>query len=289
MKWTRLGIALMRLLARLPLPVLRGLGWLLGQFLFLAAGSRRRVALVNLRLCFPAMPEAARHALVQDHFVAFAQSWLDRSWLWHAPPAVLKARLTVTGAREQLDGSHPVVLFAPHFVGLDAGWAALTLGFERRFATIYMRQANPDLDAWLQSGRQRFGDPVMFPRTEGVRRIAQALGQGAALYLLPDLDYGPAYSEFVDFFDVPAATTTSLSRFCRVARARALTVTTTLTPRGYEVRLSEPWPDFPTADPLADTRRMNKQLEDLIRLQPAQYLWTHRRFKTRPPSQPSLY
>lgn len=287
--FTRTGIRLMGLLALLPLPVLRALGWALGQFLYAVALPRRRVARLNLALCFPELDDRARRRIARAHFVAFAQAWLDRSWLWHGPAQRVRQRLQIRGDRTVFDGAGALVLFAPHFVGLDAGWAALTEAIPRRFATIYMRQADPVLDAWMQAGRQRFGAPVMFPRAEGVRQIAQALGGGAVLYLLPDLDYGPAVSEFLPFFGVPAATTTSLSRFCRVGRARAATVVTRLTPQGYEVQLGAPWDDFPTADATADTTRMNRELEALVREAPAQYLWTHRRFKTRPPGEPPVY
>jgi KDO2-lipid IV(A) lauroyltransferase len=286
---SRLGIVFMRLLSGLPLSWVRGLGWLLGRFLFAVAGSRRRIALRNLALCRPQLDASARKAVARDHFVLFAQAWLDRSWLWHGAPATVRRRLKITGAVEAVDAGAPLIVFAPHFVGLDAGWTALTQAVPRRFATIYMPIENKVLDDWVRQGRQRFGQVLIFPRSQGVRQIAAQVGEGAVLYLLPDLDYGAAQSEFIDFFGVPAATVTSLSRFCRVARARAVTVQSLLTPDGYEVRIGEPWAEFPTADAIADTRRMNAHLEALIVQDPAQYLWTHRRFKTRPAGEPSLY
>lgn len=283
------GIVFMRLIAPLPLPVIRALGWCLGHLLYRLARSRRRVTLTNLSLCFPQWSAAQREHCARSHFVVFCQAWLDRSWLWHGREATVRQRLQLEGSFLSLRAAQPQVLFAPHFVGLDAGWAALNLHFDRPFATIYMRQYKPALDAWLESGRQRFGAPMQFPRTEGVRQIARALGDGAALYLLPDLDYGPLVSEFVPYFGVPTATTTSLSRFARVARASVQTVTTRLTPQGYTVSVSEAWPDFPTADAVVDTARMNRLLEGLIGDNVTQYLWTHRRFKTRPAGQASVY
>ncbi len=286
---SRLGVVFMRLLSGLPLAWIRALGWLLGQLLFVVAGSRKRIALANLAIAFPEKDEAARTALARQHFVCFGQAWLDRSWLWHGNPMTAAKRLRITGDAQAYGAGEPVVIFAPHFVGLDAGWTALTQAVPRKFATIYMPLQNQVVDAWVREGRQRFGDVIMFPRSEGVRKIAQSIGSGALLYLLPDLDYGRANSEFVDFFGVPAATITSLSRFCKVARARAVTVTSIITPAGYDIQVSAPWADFPTADALADTRLMNARLEELIRLYPAQYLWTHRRYKTRPEGAASVY
>lgn len=286
---SRLGVLFMRLLSGLPLPWIRALGWVLGRFLFGVARSRRRIALRNLALCEPQMDEAARRAVARDHFVCFAQAWLDRSWLWHGDPQRARRRLTLTGAVDAFAGEAPVIVFAPHFVGLDAGWTALTQSVPRRFATIYMPIENKVLDDWVRAGRVRFGQVLVFPRSQGVRQIAAEVSSGAVLYLLPDLDYGAAQSEFIEFFGIPAATVTSLSRFCRVARARVVTVQTLLTSTGYEVRVGQPWPDFPTADVIADTRRMNAHLEALINQDVAQYLWTHRRFKTRPPGEASFY
>jgi KDO2-lipid IV(A) lauroyltransferase len=283
-----LGVVFMRLLSGLPLGVIRAAGWWLGQVLYLLAVPRRRIALKNLALCFPHWPARKRRAVARQHFAYFGQAWLDRSWLWHGDPQTVRRRLPISGELEFM-GKQPLVVFAPHFVGLDAGWTALTQALQRRFATIYMPQSNKQVDQWVRDGRMRFGDVLLFPRAEGVRKIAQEISTGAVLYLLPDLDYGPAYSEFVDFFGVPAATTTSLSRFCRVARAHAVTVTSLMTATGYEIHVSNSWQDFPTADALADTREMNAQLEALIAATPAQYLWTHRRFKTRPDGAPNLY
>ncbi|MBC7435597.1 MAG: lipid A biosynthesis acyltransferase [Bdellovibrionales bacterium] len=279
----------MRLLSRLPLPWVRAMGWLLGMVLYGVAVPRRRVATTNLALCFPALAAPERRALARRHFVLFGQAWLDRSWLWHGDPQVTQQRLRITGDVQPFATRQPFVIFAPHFVGLDAGWTALTQTLPRKFATIYMPQSNQQVDRWVLSGRLRFGDVVLFPRAHGVRKIALDISGGALLYLLPDLDYGPAYSEFVDFFGVPAATTTSLSRFCRVGRARAVTVTSLMTAGGYDIHVGVPWDNFPTADAKADTRLMNATLEELIRTDPAQYLWTHRRFKTRPDGEPGLY
>lgn len=286
---SRLGIVFMRVLSHLPLGWVRTMGTALGWVLYVAARSRRRIALTNLALCFPELTSGQRESLAREHFRHFGQAWLDRSWLWHGDPVTIRKRLRLTGESGIFGAGRPLVIFAPHFVGLDAGWTALTQAVPRRFATIYMPLENLVVDQWVQDGRKRFGDVLMFPRSQGVRRIAQDISGGALLYLLPDLDYGPSTSEFIEFFGVQAATTTSLSRFCRVARAQAVTVTSILKPHGYDIEVSPPWHDFPTADAIADTRGMNAHLESLIRQNPAQYLWTHRRFKTRPPGVPSLY
>lgn len=286
---THPGILFMRALAPLPLGVVRALGNALGRLLFVAARPRRRIALTNLRLCFPHWTEAERVALARRNFVYFTQAFLDRSWLWHGDPAVVRQRLRITGAVDDLTREGAVVMFAPHFYGMDAGGSAVMQQIDRPACTIYSTQPNAALDEWMQRGRQRFGDAALLSRTEGVKPIVRALREGKMLYLLPDMDLGPHESVFVPFYGVPTATVPSLSRFARLGHARVVPVITRLTDFGYEVKVHPAWPDYPTADATADAALMNRHLQDYIDEMPEQYYWVHKRFKTRPPGEPSLY
>ena len=286
---THPGILFMRALAPLPLGVVRALGNALGRLLFVAARPRRRIALTNLRLCFPHWTEAERVALARRNFVYFTQAFLDRSWLWHGDPAVVRQRLRITGAVDDLTREGAVVMFAPLFYGMDAGGSAVMQQIDRPACTIYSTQPNAALDEWMQRGRQRFGDATLLSRTEGVKPIVRALREGKMLYLLPDMDLGPHESVFVPFYGVPTATVPSLSRFARLGHARVVPVITRLTDFGYEVKVHPAWPDYPTADATADAALMNRHLQDYIDEMPEQYYWVHKRFKTRPPGEPSLY
>ncbi len=286
---SHLGILFMRLLAHLPLPWVRGLGWLLGWFLYGVVLPRRHIVQVNLSLCFPDWTPARRAELVPQIFIRFAQAWLDRSWLWHGRPEVTRRRLELTGAVHELDGVTPTILFAPHFVGMDAGWTALTQQVPREFTGIYTGQSNKVLDAWMLAGRQRFEAGQPFGRAAGVKEIVGALRRGAPLYLLPDMNFGPQESIFVPFYGVPAATVPSLSRFARLGRAKVVPVITRLTPAGYEVRVMPAWRDVPSGDLEADTALMNRRLQDYIDTMPEQYYWVHKRFKSRPPGSAPVY
>jgi KDO2-lipid IV(A) lauroyltransferase len=279
----------MRALAHLPLSWVRALGWLLGHGLHLVAARRRRIARTNWALCFPRNTERQTRQAVRRHFVYFAQAWLDRSWLWEGDPARVRRRITLTGDVAALAGQSPTVLFAPHFVGMDAGWTGLTAHLERRCCGIYAAQLNPDVDRWMARGRQRFGNPHIVARRQGLKPLVAALRAGEPLYLLPDMDYGARDSVFVPFFGVQAATITSLSRFARLAGAQVVPVVTRLTPDGYDVTVMPPWTDFPTRDATADTAEMNRRLEAFVHAMPEQYYWVHKRFKNRPPGEPGLY
>lgn len=287
----RLLLALMRLLALLPLPLLRALGWLLGRLLYRLAAPRRRVVQRNLAACFPDKSEAERRAISQQVFVYFAQSWLDRSWLWHGSEAVLQKRLRWVGDTAPLQSEAPTVVFAPHFMGLDAGGIAIMKERWHTLASIYSRQQNPKLDAWVRAGRSRFGNALLADRTDSIRAVINAMRKEQAIfYLLPDMDLGADEALFIPFFGVRTATVPSLSRFARMGQAQVLSMVSTVQAHGYNIHVSPVWHDYPSSDLYADTRRMNAELEKLIHLYGiAQYYWVHKRFKTRPTGEPAFY
>ncbi|GBU15240.1 acyltransferase [Polaromonas sp.] len=286
---TQACIAFMKALSCLPLAWIRALGALLGWVLYALVGGRRRVVLSNFAACYPALSEAERRQLARQTFVYFSQAWLDRAWLWHAPKAWVQRRVTLTGAVQELAGTDPTVIFLPHFIGLDAAWAATALAMPRPSTTIYTDQSNKLVDQWILQGRQRFGHLRLFGRVEGVKPIVAALRQGQPLYLLPDMDFGPDESVFVPFYGIQTATIPSLSRFAKLGRAKVVPLLPRLTASGYEVEVLPAWQDFPSADAVADTALMNARLQTYIDTMPAQYYWVHKRFKTRPEGEASRY
>jgi KDO2-lipid IV(A) lauroyltransferase len=290
---TRLLIFLFWLLHVLPLPLLAFLGRGLGSLLYLVGGARRQVVMINLTLCFPELDPAARRRLARQHFQALGRSLLERGLLWWASQARLERIIRFEGAEHLQalqDAGTPVILLAPHFVGLDVGGTRLAMLFD--VVSIYARQKkNPVLDYWLHYGRSRFGDQLLLARQDGVRGAVKAMKAGRPFYYLPDMDYGRKDAIFVPFFGVKAATITGLSRLARLARARVVPCVTRMLPgsSGYVLEIGEPWADFPTADVEADTRRMNAWLESVVLTMPEQYYWVHRRFKTRPEGEQKIY
>ncbi len=286
---TYIALKLVALVGRLPLSWVRALGAALGRTLYVVVPSRRRVVQANLRLCFPRWSDAQIQQTTRETFVYFAQAWLDRGWLWHGSQDTVRSRVRLTGALPELDGDGPTVIFAPHFMGLDAGWTVLTQRLSRRFATIYSPQANAAADAWVYAGRRRFGSPEMVARLDGVKPIVAALRRGEPLYLLPDMNFDPSESVFVSFYGVLAATVPSLSRFARLSRAKVVPVVTRMTSQGYDVEILPAWRDFPTTDVVADTALMNQRLQGYIDTMPSQYYWVHKRFKDRPTGETPPY
>ncbi|NMF88347.1 lysophospholipid acyltransferase family protein [Aromatoleum petrolei] len=287
-----LAVAIFWLLHWLPLGVQARVGAAVGELLYRFAGRRRHIVNVNLRLCFPEMDESERDRIARAHFHALGRSMLERGLLWWASEARLKGMIRLEG-HEHVDAliaaGRPVLLLAPHFLGLDMGGARFAMEFDS--VSVYARQNNPVFDRWLFHGRSRFGDQLLLSRQDGVRGTVKAMKAGRPFYYLPDMDYGREDSIFVPFFGVPAATITGLSRLSRLARAAVVPVVTEMLPggKGYVTRLGEPWADFPTADVEADTLRMNQWIESVVRTMPEQYYWVHRRFKTRPPGEKRPY
>ena len=286
---THLFLFLLRATARLPLSWVRALGAALGAALYVLVASRRRVVQTNLRLCFPHWSPAQVRQAAREVFDHFGKAWLDRGWLWHGDAQLIRQRVNLCGAVQALQGQVPTVIFAPHFVGLDAGWTALTQQVPREFVTIYTGQANKIADAWILQGRKRFGSVRLLGRVDGVKPVIAGLRAGAALYLLPDMNFGPEESVFVPFYGVPAATVPSLSRFASLGRAQVVPVLSRLTATGYDVEVQPPWSDFPGPDSLADTALMNQRLQAMIDRMPTQYYWVHKRFKDRPPGVAGVY
>lgn len=286
---TRMTLFFICMIGRLPLPLVRALGWLLGMALYLGIRSRRRVVQTNLFLCFPQWSHGEVRRCTRKTFVYFAQAWLDRGWLWYGTPAQALRRLRITGAVAELEGDAPTVIFLPHFVGLDACGVAFTQQLARHFTTIYTDQSNKVADAWMLRGRQRFGRLRLFGRIEGVKPIVAALKKGEPLILLPDMNFGPEDSVFVPFYGVPAATVPSLSRFAKLGRAKVVPVVVRMTPQGYDVQVMPAWQNFPSADLVADTALMNLRLQGFIDEMPEQYYWVHKRFKDRPHGEAAPY
>ena len=290
---SRLLLAVLWLAHWLPLPVLamvgRGLGWLLHAF----AHSRRQVATRNLELCFPQQSPRERAALVREHFQWLGRSLLERGLLWYASRARLMRLIHVEGDVKLAERSDRAVMWlVPHFMALDVAGTATLLFQNHPAGSIYQRQSDPVMDTAMRKGRMRFGDNAeIFPRSDSAKPLIRAIKKGHAFFNLPDMDFGERDAAFVPFFGVSAATLLAPSRMARSLNMIVQPVLAEMLPggQGYRVRFLEPWTHFPTGDALADTAAMNRWIEDEIRRNPAQYLWVHKRFKTRPAGEASLY
>jgi KDO2-lipid IV(A) lauroyltransferase len=288
----KLGIGLLRAIYRLPLGAQAALGQGVGRLLHALAGSRRRIALRNVALCFPHLDPAERERLVREHFGWLGRSLLERGLLWYASPDRLRRLIHVEGDVQLAERSdRPVMWLVPHFMALDVAGASVLLFQKRKGVSIYQAQSNRVMDAALRRGRLRLGNAEIFSRTDAAKPLLRAIRRGDAFFNLPDMDFGERDAAFVPFFGIPAATLLAPSRLATAMDMVVQPVVGEILPggRGYRVRFLDPWTDFPSGDALADTAAVNRWIEAEIRRNPAQYLGVHRRFKTRPPGEPPLY
>lgn len=283
-------LGLMWLLHWLPLPILGRIGKVMGSGLFMVLRKRRYITLTNLRLAMPELSEAERVRLARQHFQAYSRSIWERAILWWAPESRLR-RLIKVEPRVPLEQiqSGPTILLCPHFVCLDVAGVAVML--ETSLCSIYVQQKNKAFDDVLRAGRSRFRPVKLFSRKEGVKPIIRAMRDHLPYFMLPDMDFGEKDSAFVDFFGTPAATLTAPGRIAASTGASVIPVVATFLPdyAGWKVTFYPAWENYPGGDMVAAARRMNAFIEERVREAPAEYFWTHKRYKTRPEGEVSPY
>lgn len=286
--WASVG--LLWLLHWLPMPVQALLGNAVGWLLSMKPGRRRDIVATNLRLCFPEAPEATRRRWLRQTYQTSMRAVLEHGVLWWSSDARLRRIVRIDNPEAALgDGVRPVIWLAPHFVGLDMGGVRLTMDW--KIASMYAPAKDPVSDKFMRHGRTRFQDIVLIARHEGIKATLGAIKSGRPFYYLPDQDHGRRNAVFVPFFGVTAATVSALPRLAKLTGAQVVPAITRQLSwgRGYAVRFYPPWENYPGGDLETDVAYMNAFIEARIREMPAQYLWLHRRFKTRPPGEPSLY
>jgi KDO2-lipid IV(A) lauroyltransferase len=286
-----LGVGVLWLLHWLPLSLQAALGNALGWLLALLPGSRRRIVATNLALCFPDASPDMRRVWLRQTFQASVRAILEHGVLWWGSAARLRRLVRIDNPEAAMgDGVRPLIWLAPHFVGLDMGGVRMTLDW-RQAASMYAPARNPVSDRMMLHGRFRFSEPLLISKADGIKPVLKALKSGLPFYYLPDQDQGRNNAVFVPFFGIPAATLSALPRLARLTGAQVVPVITRQLPggQGYAVRFYPPWDNYPSGDLEADVARMNAFIEDRIHEMPPQYLWLHRRFKTRPEGEAGFY
>ncbi len=285
-----LGMALLWLVAQLPYRVLLCLGRALGGVMYRLASSRRKIAARNLELCFPAMPAAERTRLLKENFASTGITFFEMaiSWWW---PAERLAKLGQVEGLEHIRQAEAqgqgVILMALHFTTLEMGGGLL--GLQQDMYGMYRPHKNPLFDYLQRRGREQRLLGVV--ERDDVRGMLKLLRAGGVIWYAPDQDYGAQRSIFVPLFGVPAATVTATSKFARLGRARVIPFTQVRLAdgAGYRLTIHPPLADFPGESEEADCLRINQWIEQAVSACPEQYLWAHRRFKTRPAGEAKLY
>lgn len=287
-----LGLGLLWLIVQLPYGVLRCIGRGLGALMFCVAGERRRIAARNLELCFPQLPSVERQRLLKENFASTGIAFFEMAMSWWWPKARL-ARLAHIEGLEHLQAAaregQGAILMAVHFTTLEIG--AALLGQRHTIDGMYREHKNPLFDYIQRKGRERHNLDSLAVEREDVRGMLKLLRAGRAIWYAPDQDYGAKQSLFVPLFGIQAATVTATSKFARLGKARVIPFTQQRLAdgSGYRLVIHAPLENFPGETEEADCLRINQWVEGAISECPEQYLWAHRRFKSRPPGAPKLY
>ena len=287
-----LGLGVLWLVVQLPYKVQLCIGRVLGGLMYRVAGDRRRIAARNLELCFPEKTAAERERLLKDNFASTGIAFLEMamSWWWSKPRL---AKLAHVEGLEHLEQAQQegkgVILMAFHFTTLEIG--AALLGQMHTIDGMYREHNNPLFDFIQRRGRERHNADSLAVERDDVRGMLKLLRSGRAIWYAPDQDYGAKQSIFVPLFGIPAATVTATSKFAKLGKALVVPFTQQRLAdgSGYKLVIHAPLSDFPGESDEADCLRINQWVERAIRECPEQYLWAHRRFKTRPPGEHKLY
>lgn len=286
---TWLAIGILKCLAPLSIRNQVRVGKVIGWLAYRLVKRRRQITEVNIRLCFPELDEAAQKKLVKDCINENAIGLIETARAWFTDPDTIRGQMEVHGL-DHLQKAHAlgrgVIVIGGHYSALDLGSVMASRYVD--FNGMYRPHKNPLMDKVMRESRLRVARIV--DRAD-MRTIIRTLKAGEYLWYAPDQDYGAAVSVFAPFFGVEAATIKTTTKLAQINQSPVLVLSyhRKADNSGYVMRFGEPLEGFPSGDEVVDATRINQALEQEIRRCPEQYMWVHRRFKTRPPGEKSFY
>jgi KDO2-lipid IV(A) lauroyltransferase len=286
----KFALIIMSLVGKLPYSWILRLGKWLGLLMLKLAKSRREIAARNLALCFPELSEQERSKLLRNNFISTGQGLLETAHVWNVSGERLKSISRLYGDEHLLkakESGKGVILLGFHLTSLELGGNALAN--YHPMAAMYRQHRNPDFENAMTHGREQHVTYMI--EREDVRSMLKALKKGETIWYAADQDYGPKHSVFADFFGISAATIVATSRFAKMTGAKVVPMThyRDLKTNLFHIRIHPEIEDFAAMDEQQAAQVINKFLEDYLRGHPADYMWLHRRFKTRPEGEASIY
>ena len=280
---TWLGFFCLRLGVFLPYTWLCGIGKTIGQLAMLFAQKRRRIAEINLSLCFPEMLEPDRQALIKAHFKSLGVALFEIPMGWWGPDNALRRLAHVQGLKhleDALKQEKGVILLSAHFTSMEIGARLLTLFLP--FHVMYRSHKNPVMERFLAINRARHCEKAIL--RDDVRGLIRSLRDGKAVWYAPDQNTHRRQAVFVKFFGHIASTNSATARLTKLTGAAVVPFRTIRRAEGdgYDLILEPALENYPVGELKADTQQINDIIEGWVRENPEQYLWIHRRFRTRP-------
>jgi Kdo2-lipid IVA lauroyltransferase/acyltransferase len=287
---TWLGLGVLYLITKLPYRLQLQFGKNLGRISYYLLKRFRRIAEINLKLCFPELSDKQRRNLLKKQFQSLGMGLIEAAMAWWMPDHKLDSLVHVQGLehlQEALARKKGVLILSAHFTSLDICGRLFSSIFPMH--VVYREQKNQVIDRLLKQHRHfKWMQPI---HRHAIRQIIKTLKQNKAIWYAADQDYGPTHSIFPPFFSIPTATISTPSRYANRTGAQVVTLFYHRLPRGkgYQITIGPILENFAQGDDYQDMLSFNQLLEQAVRTHPDQYLWIHRRFKTRPQGDPYLY
>lgn len=287
---TWLGLGVLYTITRLPYSLQLKFGKILGGIAYYLLKRFRRIAQVNLALCFPELSVQDRKNLLKKQFQSLGMGLVESAMAWWMPTHKLTSLIQVEGLehlQKAIAQKKGVLILSGHFTSLDICGRLFSNIFPMQ--VVYREQKNQVIDRLLKKHRHaNWMQPI---HRHAIRQIIKALKQNTAIWYAADQDYGAAHSIFSPFFTISTATITTPSRYAKKTGAQVITLFyhRLAKGRGYQITIGPILENFAQGDETQDALRFNQLLETAIRAHPEQYLWIHRRFKTRPTGESSFY
>ena len=281
-------ILLMRVGVFIPFRFQVFFGKMIGKLLYPVMTEFRKIAYSNISNCFPEKKQPQVTLLVRQHFEAIGISLFETANAYYASDKKIKKILTIKNEQyftEALKKEGGVILFCSHFMPLMLGSRALLI--KHTIANIYRPQNNKLFNQVMVKGFVKNG-AIMIKSTD-TRSIMKAINNSLPIWYAPDQDLGKNNSIFAPFFGIQTATASATARLAKNKNTRVIPYSFFRTKHGYEMSFDKPLKNYPSGDAIKDASKTNQILEKQILKNPEQYLWIHRRFKTRPEGEENFY
>ena len=264
------------------------IGKTIGKLLYPFMHRLRSTAYSNISHCFPDKKQNQVNLLVKRHFEAIGVSFFETANAYYGSDKKIKKLLTITNEnffQDALKEEGGIILLCSHFMPLMLGSRALLIN--HTIANIYRPQNNKLFDRIMVKGYKKNG-AVMIKSTD-TRSIIKAINNSLPIWYAPDQDLGKNNSVFAPFFGIQTATASATARLAKNNNTRVIPYSFIRTKKGYTMSFEKPIANYPSNDPIQDATIVNQILEKQIVKSPEQYLWIHRRFKTRPNDEKNFY